>query len=74
MSDLGQARAAKQRLRQSLRNRREVVGLGLSKTDDGYCVKVNVTELRAELPRTVDGVDVVVEVVGPVRAQDVEAG
>lgn len=74
MTDLAQARAAKQHLRQALRGRSDVVGLGVSKTEDGYCVKVNVTELRDELPRTVDGVDVVVTVVGPIRAQDVEAG
>lgn len=74
MTELRQARAAKQRLREQLRGRRDVVGVGLARTADGYCLKVNVTAPTDGLPGSVDGVDVVVAVVGEIRAQEPTRG
>lgn len=70
MTDLGRARAAKERLRAELRGRHDVVGIGLARSADGYCLKVNVTEPTDGVPGSVDGVDVVVVVVGEIRAQE----
>jgi len=47
-----------------------VVGVGITRIDGGYGVKVNLREQPArgvELPQTVNGVPVRVEVTGPIR-------
>lgn len=71
MSDLAQARAAKARLREVLRDDDNVVGIGLRRTAAGYGVKVNVSSerTRSPIPQRVEGVEVQVDVVGPITAQ-----
>ncbi|WP_448070608.1 hypothetical protein [Georgenia yuyongxinii] len=71
MSDLPQARAAKEHLRAQLRGHDGVVGVGLSRTREGYCVKVNVSapDIAERVPSSLDGVEVRVTVVGPISAQ-----
>lgn len=67
---LERARAAKGRAREVFDRLASVAGIGITRVDDGYGVKVN---LRAdpgpevELPHEVDGVPVRVEVVGTIR-------
>jgi hypothetical protein len=64
------ARAAKATLRECLRGESEVVGLGLTRRDGGYAVKVNLRSGPcAAVPAEVAGVPVVVEIVGLARAR-----
>lgn len=67
---LEQARAAKQRAWEVFAPLCEVVGVGLTRIDDGYGVKVNLRQApppSVALPEDVDHVPVRVEVVGSVR-------
>jgi hypothetical protein len=66
---LDQARAAKQKLAERLHGIANVRGIGIAVLDGGYGVKVNFAT-RPEagiIPDDVDGVPVVVDVVGSVR-------
>lgn len=64
------ARAAKEHAKKALAKVPGVVGIGLTKINDQYALKVN---LEAELPKTVrapldvDGVPVTYAVTGPIR-------
>lgn len=71
MADLPQARAAKEHLREHLRDRGGVVGVGIVRSADGYCITVNVAEEDAagQVPTDVDGVEVRIAVVGEITAQ-----
>jgi hypothetical protein len=71
MSDLAKARAAKEHLAAEVGDRDGVVGIGLARVPDGYCVRVNVRDARAaeQVPATVDEVAVRVIVVGTIRAE-----
>ncbi|MBZ2195501.1 hypothetical protein [Occultella gossypii] len=71
MSDLAQARAAKEHLAAEVGERDGVVGIGLERLPDGYGVRVNVRDAHAaeQVPATVDGVDVRIVVVGTIRAE-----
>ena len=67
---LEQARAAKQRAWDVFAPLAEVVGVGLTRIEGGYCVKINLRQAPAEgvlLPQEVDQVPVRVEVVGQAR-------
>jgi len=67
---LEDARSAKAEAKRQLAAKADVVGVGLTKakTGGGYAVKVNVKKMPAEpVPETVQGVPVVVEVVGTIR-------
>ena len=67
---LDEARAAKERARSLLGGKASVVGIGLTRVGDGYGVKVNLGAPPAagtDLPESIDGVPVLVEVVGPIR-------
>jgi hypothetical protein len=69
-TSIDQARAAKPHALEVFSAFAEVVGVGLTRIDDGYGLKVNLgTAPRddATLPRDVDGVPVRVEVVGKIR-------
>ncbi|MGY1591629.1 hypothetical protein ACI79D_06585 [Geodermatophilus sp. SYSU D00708] len=70
MTDRASARAAKSALSARLAADPEVVGVGLARGESGYVVKVNLADARAasRVPGDVDGVRVVTEVVGVVRA------
>ncbi|HKI35042.1 MAG TPA: hypothetical protein VKA46_24510 [Gemmataceae bacterium] len=68
---LEQARAAKLRVLAVFQQLAPVVGVGVTRTDGGYAVKVNLQAAPPEgiaLPESVDGVPVRVEVVGTIRA------
>ena len=64
------ARAAKSVLAASLGADPGVVGIGLARRESDYVLKVNLVDSAAALrvPEDVDGVQVVTEVVGTVRA------
>ena len=64
------ARAAKAALRQRLAGEPLVNGVGLTRTRDGWAVKINLVRAGPELdlPREIDGVEVRTEVVGPIEA------
>lgn len=71
MTDLPQARAAKDHLRAQLEGCDGVVGVGISRAEGGYCLKVNVVagDVADQVPPSVDGVEVHVAVVGHIGAQ-----
>ena len=64
------ARAAKRILLDKIRNHPQLRGVGITRLDDGsYAIKVNLAELAdLEVPDDVDGVPVIVNVVGRVEA------
>jgi hypothetical protein len=67
---LDQARAAKSRVLQVFERLVQVVGVGITRIDDSYGVKVNLAAKPpsfVKLPVDVDGVPVWVEVVGKIR-------
>lgn len=66
---LKQAQAAKQTAVQRFDGLAEVVGVGITRIDGEYAVKVNVQTAVPEgtLPAEIDGVAVCVEVVGAIR-------
>jgi len=67
---LEDARSAKAEAKRQFAAKADVVGVGLTKakTGGGYAVKVNVKKKPTEpVPETVQGVPVVVEVVGTIR-------
>lgn len=68
---LEQARAAKPRVLAVFERLAPVVGVGITRMDGGYAVKVNLQAAPPEgtsLPESVDGVPVRVAVVGTIRA------
>jgi hypothetical protein len=69
MSDRSAASAAKRVLAARLAAEPGVVGVGLARRARNYVVKVDLTESSAAglVPRSVDGVPVVTEVIGVVR-------
>jgi hypothetical protein len=65
-----EARAAKKRAMDVFKRLAPVVGIGITKIDGGYGVKVNLRDkpkTKGALPATIDGVPVRVEVVGAIR-------
>ncbi|WP_448626835.1 hypothetical protein [Geodermatophilus sp. URMC 64] len=68
--DRAAASAAKRSLAARLSAEPGVVGIGLARRASGYVVKVNLADAGAasRVPGDVDGVRVVTEVVGAVRA------
>jgi hypothetical protein len=69
VSDRTAARAARSALATRLAAEPGVVGIGLARREQGYVVKVDLADAAAgaNVPRDVDGVRVVTEVVGVVR-------
>ncbi|MGA8808798.1 MAG: hypothetical protein WB973_13060 [Thermoanaerobaculia bacterium] len=64
---LERARTAKTKIADLLQDETEVCGIGIATLDGGYGVKVNVTAAaRLNIPDEVDGVPVVVMVVGEI--------
>jgi hypothetical protein len=62
------ARSAKEEARRQLAGKRDVVGIGLTKARGGYAVKVNFScAPDSPVPESVNGVPIVVEVVGTIR-------
>lgn len=68
-ASLAQARAAKARALKIFSRFGDVVGIGLVRLGEGYGVKVNLQSQprKDPMPRSVDGVPVTVEVIGPIR-------
>jgi hypothetical protein len=67
---LEQARAAKAAALRHFENLGTVVGVGVTRVEGAYAVKVNLSEPPAEgteLPEEIDGVPVRIEVVGTIR-------
>ncbi|MGH6945791.1 MAG: hypothetical protein ACREDZ_00545 [Kiloniellales bacterium] len=65
-----QARAAKAKLKERLKDRVDVVGIGIGRESASYCVKVNLgAEASGDLPQEVDGVAIRYEVVGAIRSR-----
>ena len=67
---LAEARAAKARAQEVFGRFAPVVGVGITRIDGGYGVKVNLSEqppAGVSLPEGVDGVPVRAEVVGTIR-------
>lgn len=65
-----QARAAKTRARELFAGAGALAGVGITRVAGGYAVKVNLSEPLPEgmdVPATVDGVPLRVEVVGRIR-------
>jgi len=69
---LDRARAAKSKVSDLFRGR-DIVGVGITKIDDDYAVRVNLRqpiEPDTSVPEAIDGVPVQVEVVGEIRKQN----
>jgi hypothetical protein len=69
-ADLDRARAVKGQARDVFAKHASVVGVGITRVDDGYGVKVNLCEPPppgVNLPETIDGVPIRFEVVGTIR-------
>jgi len=66
---IGAARAAKEETKRRLADCADVVGVGVTRSGEGYAVKVNLCSRAdaAMLPQRVKGVPVVFEVVGAIR-------
>lgn len=75
-SSLDEARAAKEKLTQSVQDRADINGVGIMRDGDGYAVKVNLSEDASveTLPVEIDGVPVHVEVVGPITKRSDSPG
>jgi hypothetical protein len=70
VATLAEARRAKDSVADLLQHRAEVNGVGITRLDDGYAVKVNLAsspEPDFLLPASVNGVPVTWEVVGEIR-------
>ena len=66
---LEQARAAKKAATKALADL-PVVGIGITRVGEGYGLKINLDAApTGEVPETVDGVPLKVEVVGKIRKQ-----
>ena len=72
MTTLGQARVAKEKLKNLLSSNKWFKGVGIAYLDDDFIVKLNVsgvpTEARERLPTWICGVYVIVEDVGEIYA------
>jgi hypothetical protein len=66
---LAKARAAKRRLSRIVNPLAELRGIGIVILANGYGVKVNLSrKTAAEIPADIDGVPVIIELVGNVRS------
>jgi hypothetical protein len=69
MATLADARRAKERLSSRIGRHPAVNGLGITRVDGGFAVKVNLRHAPGDalaLPKEIDGVRVHVDVVGPI--------
>lgn len=71
-ADLDRARAVKDRARDLYAKHAPVVGVGITRVDGGFGVKINLgtpPPPGSALPESIDGVPVRVEVVGTIRGR-----
>ncbi len=64
-----EARAAKEKAKELFASN---IGVGITRTDDGYAVKVNLRDPIPEgetMPTSIDGVPLTFEIVGEIRKQ-----
>ena len=64
--------AAQRKLVRRLSKVREVNGVGITRVEEGFCLKVNLSVRpgpSVEFPHEIDGIPVRTEVVGPIRAR-----
>lgn len=69
---MAKATAAQRKLVRKLRTVREVNGVGITRVEAGFCLKVNLSvrpRAGVPVPEEIDGVPVRVEVVGRIRAR-----
>ena len=72
---LQQARAAKHKAAEMFRGTATVAGIGITRIEDGYGLKVNLERpLESPLPTDVDGVPLRVEIVSSIRKREVTEG
>lgn len=76
MATIDEARAAKEKVTRLLEGRPGLRGIGLSRFNGGYALKVNIADraYAPDVPDDVDGVPVKVEVVGEIRPRSGPAG
>ncbi len=68
ISTLDEARAAKAEAASVFASLASVVAVGITRIGDGYGLKINLREASTvALPTEVDGVPILVEVVGPIE-------
>lgn len=75
-TDIDTARRAKAKALSLFGNLAQVNGIGIGRVDDGYCVKINLSEYppkTVRLPDNVDGVPVQLEVVGRIAKRELQA-
>ena len=73
LSELDRARRAKDKLRELLSRSGHVSGVGISRKDGHYVVKVLLESSFSksnEVPKEVDDVPVVIQIVGDIRKQN----
>jgi len=73
-ASLDQVRAAKAVAQRLLAGNSNVVGIGIARIGEGFGLKVNLTEEAsgdAAPPADIEGVPVLVEVVGPLRPRNI---
>lgn len=71
-TSIEQARLAKPKAKEIARSCGTVVGVGLIRIGESYAIKINLRDHvpeTADLPKTVDGVKVVYDVIGPISLQ-----
>ena len=74
MATLEEARAAKEHAKLMLADVGGIHGIGIARLADGFGVKVNLARLLDEaIPDDLDGVPIVLEVVGQIRPQHLDA-
>lgn len=69
-SSIDDARAAKAQVADLLRTTRGLTGVGITRIDEGYGVKVNLAAAptkRLKLPDQINGVPIRFEITGPIR-------
>jgi hypothetical protein len=74
MKTLAEARAAKPRALETFGRVARISGIGITRCNDGYGLKVNLAQppdRGVRLPAEIDGVPVRVEVVGRIRKREV---
>jgi len=76
-TDIEKARAAKKKVFSLFADLVQVTDVGITRVDEGYGLKVNLGEQPPEgvqLPQQVDGVPVLIEVVGRIVKRGLEPG
>ncbi len=74
-ADLEKARETKPKALSLFSHLAQVNGVGITRVGDGYGIKVNLAQSLPEgieLPEELDGVPVIVELVGPIRKRELQ--